>query len=1806
MFKMLKKWFRATPKSNLSSASKIRCFRPTVENLEDRMLMSSVPNLAGTWAINGLPTLVQQSGSELTFTNESDNASAGNFTSSAQVVATNWGNLVGTISGNPGAYTISWANGTVWHETASTFPNLGGAWNINGLPTQIQESGIGLTFTNEANSVSAGNFISSTQVVATNWGNLVGTISGTPGNYTISWANGTVWHETASTFPNLAGVWNINGLPTQIQQSGSALTFTNEGSNVSAGNFLSATQVVATGWANLVGTISGTSGNYTISWANGTVWSEGAGTVPNLAGAWNINGLPTQIQESGIGLSFTNEGNNASAGNFTSATQVVATNWGNLVGTISGSPGSYTISWANGTVWSEGAGTVPNLAGAWNINGLPTQIQESGIGLTFTNERNSVSAGNFTYSTQVVATNWGNLVGTISGNPGAYTISWANGTVWQEAAGTVPNLAGAWNIDGLPTQIQESGIGLTFTNERNSVSAGNFTYSTQVVATNWGNLVGTISGNPGAYTISWANGTVWQEAAGTVPNLAGAWNINGLPTQIQQSGPGLTFTNERNSPAGGYFTSATQVVATDWGNLVGTVSGSGGNYTISWANGTVWHEGAGTVPNLAGAWNINGLPTQIQESGIALTFTNERDNVSAGSFVSASQVVATGWANLAGTISGHPGKYSISWANGTVWREGGVSQFLVTFGASGTFVGDSMTVTVMAVDPSNAIVNYTGSVALSSSNVQCVPGTSVSLVHGIGTATVTGEEPGSAKLTATLGAVRSTSLISLTIYAKPSSTVWHLVVAARDDDGYTIPSPYQLPVDVIASTLDQAEQSPSVGYAELALEQELEDNTIDYSAIYVVNTGSTPDFVVQTVNLAGVTANFVVATPSSTTAGATTSVTVTAFDAYGNVVTDYSGTVSFDSSDQQAGLPPTYTFTTADQGSHTFTLNLDTAGSQSIIATDMAAGISDEANVQVMPAAAASLVVSVPASVTASTPISLTVTAYDPYGNVATGYAGTVSFTSNDPQAGLPTSYTFTAADQGSTMTAYDASGNVATGYAGTVSFSSSDPQAGLPASYTFGAADQGSHTFTVDLDTAGSETITATDSADAISAQANVQVMPAATSFMVTSPSSIGAGATASVTVTAYDAYGNVVTGYAGTVSFGSSDQQAGLPASYTFTTADQGSHTFTVNLDTTGSQSIIATDSADAISSQATVQVTPAAVSSLVFSVPANTSSGATASVTVTAYDAYANVATGYVGIVSFTSSDQHAGLPASYTFATADQGSHTFTVNLDTAGSQSIIATDSSNAISSQATVQVTSAAAASLVVGAPATTAAGALASITITAFDAYGNVATGYAGIVSFSSSDQKAGLPANYTFTTADQGSHIFTLNLDTAGSQTVTVIDNANAISAQASILVTPAAATSFEVRMPNTMMAGVPLSATVQAVDAYGNVASGYSGTVMLTSSDAHAVLPVSFHTFSAGDQGSHSFTVTFKTTGSQELSVWDISNFSMTNQAGVQVTAVPTKLLVKSQSTVTVNAEAGFSVVIDAVDSQGHLATGFNGLVTIALANNPGGSTLGGTQTVQAVNGVATFSALTLNKAGSGYTLKVSSGTLTGATATLGVTAAAATQLVLVTQPSSSLIAGAGFSVVVKAEDAYGNVVTKFNGPVTLVLASNLSGGTLGGKVAVTAVNGIATFSGLTLNKAGTGYALNASSGTLAAATTHPLAVAAAAATHLVVTSQPPNGVAVGAGFGLVVTAEDAYGNIATTFKGAVMVALANNPGKTTLGGKLTVAAVNGVASFSGLTLNKIGSGYTLKVIGGTLIGATTGFVNVISLLGVEHPM
>src|SRR5262249_14487720 len=147
----------------------------------------------------------------------------------------------------------------------------------------------------------------------------------------------------------------------------------------------------------------------------------------------------------------------------------------------------------------------------------------------------------------------------------------------------------------------------------------------------------------------------------------------------------------------------------------------------------------------------------------------------------------------------------------------------------------------------------------------------------------------------------------------------------------------------------------------------------------------------------------------------------------------------------------------------------------------------------------------------------------------------------------------------------------------------------------------------------------------------------------------------------------------------------------------------------------------------------------------------------------------------------------------------------------------------------------------------------------------------------------------------------------------------------------------------------------------------------------------------------------------------------------------------------------------------------------------------------------------------------------------TSSLSVTAATATHLAIVSQPPASVTAGSGFGLMVAAEDDAGNVDPTYHSAITLALANDQGGSALGGTLALAASAGVASFSGLTLTTAAAGVTLAATDGRLASATTRSINVTAAPATRLVVTSPPPASVTAGQGFGLVVAAEDSFGNV-----------------------------------------------------------------------------
>jgi len=334
----------------------------------------------------------------------------------------------------------------------------------------------------------------------------------------------------------------------------------------------------------------------------------------------------------------------------------------------------------------------------------------------------------------------------------------------------------------------------------------------------------------------------------------------------------------------------------------------------------------------------------------------------------------------------------------------------------------------------------------------------------------------------------------------------------------------------------------------------------------------------------------------------------------------------------------------------------------------------------------------------------------------------------------------------------------------------------------------------------------TATVNYNANSITVDLVVTPAQTSTFALSDYSgtQTAGTAGTMTVTAKNFYGATATGYVGTIHFTSTDGAATLPADYTFQPSDNGVHTFTsgITLNTPGTQSITVADSVtSSISGTQSGIIVAAGASAATLTVegfPTPQVAGTPGSVTITAKTAGGSTATSYTGTVTFSSTDGAAMLPTNYTFQPSDNGVHTFTnaVTLKTAGTHSITATDTvaSYISGAETDISVVPAAAATLTVtGAPSLLWAGEEVSETVTVKDAYNNLATNYTGTIQFTSTDGAAVLPADYTFTGGDSGTHTFTngVTFNTDGTQSITATDTGSSIAGTQSGIVIATAET-------------------------------------------------------------------------------------------------------------------------------------------------------------------------------------------------------------------------------------------------------------------------------------------------------------------------------------------------------------------------------------------------------------------------------
>jgi len=413
-----------------------------------------------------------------------------------------------------------------------------------------------------------------------------------------------------------------------------------------------------------------------------------------------------------------------------------------------------------------------------------------------------------------------------------------------------------------------------------------------------------------------------------------------------------------------------------------------------------------------------------------------------------------------------------------------------------------------------------------------------------------------------------------------------------------------------------------------------------------------------------------------------------------------------------------------------------------------------------------------------------------------------------------------------------------------------------------------------------------------------------------------------------------------------------------------------------------------------------------------------------------------------------------------------------------------------------------------------------------------------------------------------------------------------------------------------PSAVTAGAAIAPAVQVTvqDALGNKVTTATNSITLSISSgtgtAGAVLSGTLTQAAASGVATFNNLSIDKSGAGYTLSAAGIG-LTTTASAGFTVNpGAPAKLVFSVQpTTVTAGVAIAPAVQVTLQDALGNKATSATNGVSLAITGGTGttGAVLSGTLTQAAVAGVATFGNLTIDKVGTGYTLSGTATGLTGATSSaFAVNVGAPAKLAFTVQPST-VTSGAAIApaVQVTVQDGQGNTVPTATNSVTLAITSGTgtTGATLGGTLTQAAVAGLATFSNLTIDKAGTGYTLSATATGLAGSASSAFAVNFGAASKLAFTVQPS---AVVAGVAIApavrVSVQDAQGNTVTSASTGVTVAITSGTGTAgaTLGGTLTQAAASGVATFNNLTVDKAGSGYTLTASGsGVSSTASSGF-------------
>lgn len=393
------------------------------------------------------------------------------------------------------------------------------------------------------------------------------------------------------------------------------------------------------------------------------------------------------------------------------------------------------------------------------------------------------------------------------------------------------------------------------------------------------------------------------------------------------------------------------------------------------------------------------------------------------------------------------------------------------------------------------------------------------------------------------------------------------------------------------------------------------------------------------------------------------------------------------------------------------------------------------------------------------------------------------------------------------------------------------------------------------------------------------------------------------------------------------------------------------------------------------------------------------------------------------------------------------------------------------------------------------------------------------------------------------------------------------------------------------------VRLVTQVIARSSSGSISTGFTGNVTLTLADGTAGGRLFGTTTVQAVEGIATFLdVWLNAIGTGHVVIATASPYGSTSSspfdAGGKLvfTVAPTSAL------------AGVSMVpvqIEARDMAGGLVSTFGRPVTLSVAPGVTGVTLHGTTAVAAGFGTAVFSDLRIDEVSESVQFRIQSDGIPDAVS--GAFAVNRMRLAFDPIPTRLPLGVTMEPLLVRAYDANGNSATRFDGEVTLSVSPG--GASLGGTRTVRAIAGVARYTDLRFDAAGSAFTLVATAACCQTSVqSAPLEVVTA---KLVFTSQPTAANAIATITPVTVQVQRFDGS-PVPYDGPVTIEIANNPAAGVLRGTTTVTAVNGTATFSDLSIDAPGVGYTLRT---TASGAVDGIslpFNILSEWVARAPM